>query len=258
MKCSYCGGEIRNDSNYCRKCGKIVDPNKQKLLKKRINRYFVFVICLFLILASVGFAVQKQKVKICPYQYNTVESIIDSCIAQIIGNKNKITLSDDKNNMKTLAESMAEDLFTQMKNGRKMGLPESVCNIASEYSSVKSRKFVQIDCYENLKNSLSSELEITEEPEAYKSILLTVLGKVSDVESLSFSGAFHMEMEKKHDQQINNSVWILKYTDQLSVALIFTENEEGVCVNAYPLYIENIQSFQDILDQFFEKHEKFL
>ena len=254
MKCSNCGGEISNDSNYCGKCGKRIDTYRRKPLKKR---NLVLVICLFLILVSVGFVMQKQKFKISPYQYNTVEKTIDSCIAQITGNKNSIIVSDENKNMKTLAESMADDLFTQMKNGRKMEIPENECNIASKYSTVKSRKFVQIDYYENLNNSLTSEFQKAEVSDVYKSILLAVLGKVSDVESLSFAGVFHMEMEKKNDHQINNSIWILEYTDQLSIAVIFTENEEGVCMNAYPLYMENVQSFQNMLDQLFEKHEKF-
>ena len=273
MKCPFCGEEIQDDSNYCGECGKRITPDKPKRKKHKGRRWIIVIISLLVIFAGADFAVQKHMPKRSPYQYNIVRSTINSVIAQITGNKNKIVVPDKKKHMKALAESMVEDLFTQLKMGKQMEMLEDMCEIAEKYSAVRSREFVQIDCYENMRESfltgMSEGLEkeglqledLADEEDMYmemsREILLTTLGGVSGTTSLSVGSGFYMLMEKNGDYRTDDSVWILKYTDQLYVGLIFAKNNKGMDIAAYPLYVEDIQQFHDRLELFYEDHETF-
>lgn len=273
MKCPFCGEEISDASNYCSECGKRITTDKPKRKKRKVWRWIIVVISLLVILVGVDFAVQKHMPKRGTYQYNIVRSTIDSIAAQITGNKNDIVVPDKKKHMKVLAESMAEDLFTQLKMGKQMEVPDDICEIAEKYSAVRSREFVQIDCYENMRESfltgMSEGLEkeglqledLADEEDMHmemsREMLLTTLGRVSGTTSLSVGGAFYMLMEKSGDDRTDDSVWILKYTDQLYVGLIFSKNNKGMDIAAYPLYVEDMQKFQDTLEMFYEDHETF-
>jgi Cytochrome oxidase complex assembly protein 1 len=58
MVCQFCGLDLPNDSNYCRKCGRPLSPSSassQSRPEKRILRWVVFlVLCIVVALATAG------------------------------------------------------------------------------------------------------------------------------------------------------------------------------------------------------------
>jgi len=49
MKCTHCGKEISNDSNFCEFCGKKVSENQNK----KILRYSVYIILAYMLMLLI-------------------------------------------------------------------------------------------------------------------------------------------------------------------------------------------------------------
>lgn len=275
MKCPFCNEVIQNKSQFCEKCGKkITVKSKRVKTEKKVHnknylekkhRFHIGKALLTMLLTAVlcvGVSVTLPLIiqKNQTYRFNPLEEITESVIDHITGNKNVIFVPDNMEKMKYLSEGMARDVLQRMKKGEELEIPQDICEIASQFSDIKSGRIERIDYYTNFNEDLLNSIDHTytvAENDLFTSSLSVVMGKLAGVDSVSFTNSFHMKMLIEKTEQIQNSLWILKYTDSFSMGVIFNISEEDIIVDAYPIAVEDMENYCDMMGLFFSEHEKY-
>ena len=182
-------------------------------------------------------------------------------LGAITGNKNNIKVSDREKYMKIYAENIAENLEKQMKKARKLGLPTDICDIAEKYDSIDSRKITRIYSYEYLTDDILNKIEKYgefAESDAMNTCILTVIGRIADVDAVMFGSAFHIRMKVKSKSSISNAIWILSYQNDFSIAVVFSKNESETVVDAYPINVTDQKAFLEKLELLFESRKVYI
>ena len=81
--------------------------------------------------------------------------------------------------------------------------------------------------------------------------------RIKGADTLAVTSTSNKKMIVKKEEQIQDSVWILHYTEQFSIGIVFTEEESEISVDAYPIATENMKEFYDDIELFFGIHERY-
>lgn len=264
MKCPHCGKETEDQAIFCENCGKPLS-DKVRTPKKIINKkhfrqwtILLSILCLSLAAGSVFYTINIKPLN-SPYKYSMVEDRIAYIVGQITGNKNNVKVPTDKKNLKIYAENIAENLIKRMSKAKEMEMPEDICNIADQYTEIKSRQISQIDCFEQLNENLQAKADAAnvDQETLLHTIIPTVVGNVADIDEFSFTNSFYMEMTDDSAEQVQGSIWMLNYTDQFSVGVAFIPGSSGIIVQAWPIAADNMQKLYNKVNQFFGEHVEY-
>lgn len=268
MICKSCGAENSNRAKFCGKCGRNLQSgekntysNKEKKKRKNpLGMILVIILCTFLLSAGLFVIIQRKQIKENPYDFNPIEEKITAAFDWVTGNKNSISVSDDMKDMKYLSERIARTLLRQMGKGKEWGEPDDICDMAENFTDIKSGKIEYIDYFEDLNNDSFREMQEqveTIEDDLIQSCIPIIVGRIEGADSLAFTSIFHRKMIVKKEEQIQDSVWILHDTEQFSIGIVFTEEESEISVDAYPIATENMKEFYDDIELFFGIHERY-
>lgn len=280
MKCPFCGEEIEDTSAYCGMCGrkivkeeeeqnvfvkqenkmsdKVSVPTKKK--KRKIWKVIVFIIIVVFISTVIWMVIQIKKVKSYPYTYSPVVEKTVACIDQITGNKNTISVPEDKKEMKYMAERISGDILRQMKNGKALGVPKEVQENAEKFSNIKSGKIKQIEYFSELRSDVSNQINNKKDidiEDIMSASIPCVVGRQEDLDGLNLTSAFHLQMDINEKREEKNSVWLLKYTEKCSIGVVFLYSKSKVTVEAYPLYTKDMKNVCNEMELLYKEHRTY-
>lgn len=265
MKCPYCGSENKAAAKFCGRCGKNIGADEllkvkgRKVKKIQMDKKMLIVICIFLIFGVGMYALYAHRINSTDYSFSLVQDRVVAVWGEFTGNKNRIEVSKEEKYMKIYAENIAETVLRQMNSAEDNGLPTNICDMAAEFYEIKGRKEKRIDCYSGISNIMEREMQkIENETDILNSMLMTVVGNVEGTDALAFSGAFVTRMQVETKQSVSDAVWLLKYTNDFFIGVVFETNVSGVVLRAMPITIEDDKQFYDKMDILFDEHKEYM